>query len=269
MTTLAQQSGGQVDLAKAAPEAVEAALAEAVAAQSAALADRAAYPRLWQAQTGLWRQMLGQYLAAQRQPTAGEDAVSKFFELGFGMTSRAGRGDPASRPDPVQVQAGPHTISLRGQIDRVDEVSAGGRRKLLAVDYKTGHAPTRNDIAAHRDLQLALYTSALAVLFEQGCAGGAYHQLADAARRYFAEYQLSRGKLRQVEGFEEMLTSAMAAVGQYIDAMREGRFDAFPSKGCQSWCPYRQACQYSPYRADLKRPPEMDADDETPREGRP
>jgi len=43
-------------------------------------------------------------------------------------------------------------------------------------------------------------------------------------------------------------------VGEFLTAMREGRFDLLPTDDCPGYCPFRQVCQFSPARNELKRP---------------
>jgi len=127
---------------------------------------------------------------------------------------------------------------------------------LLAVDYKTGQIPTGKDIVAGLDLQLALYAKALEAMFDlptgqagMRVAGGVYHDLRDNKHRYFATFKVPR---RPKKSYEELLAGAMEAVGRYVQAMREGVFDAIPSGKCSDWCPYRRICHYSPARARRK-----------------
>ena len=170
----------------------------------------------------------------------------QYFELGFGVTRyRDEDTDPASRPEPVQIEAGEYQIRLRGKIDRVDLIACKDAQATLAVDYKTGQLPTARDMADYHDLQLALYAKALEAMFDMPCAGGAYHDLRNNKHRYFATFKAK-------EGYDELLAGATEAVGLYVGAMREGLFDAIPAGKCSKWCPYRQICQYSQARANRK-----------------
>ena len=58
------------------------------------------------------------------------------FELAFGLAGR-GQADPASRAEPVPLEAG---LILRGSIDLVER-GPGGR--LRVTDHKTGKAARR------------------------------------------------------------------------------------------------------------------------------
>ncbi len=263
MTTLARRRGGTVDLTEIDPDELTATLAEACRVEKQRLADRASYSRLWDAQTAYWQRMLGNYLSDQQEASGEQSARSLYFELGFGLPERRDEeADPASRPEQVELEAGEYRIRLRGRIDRVDEIVTADGAALLAVDYKSGRMPTGKDIVAGRDLQLALYAKALEAMFkgtpnrdvlrfgvpDMQCAGGVYHDLRDNKHRYFAAFKVPRQK----KNYEELLAGAMEAVGRYVRAMREGRFDAIPSGKCSKWCPYRQICHYSPARARRK-----------------
>ena len=271
MTALERRGGGAVHLAEIDPDELADALADACRAEKHRLADRAIYSQLWDAQTAYWQRMLGNYLSDQREQCRLLDARSLHFELGFGLGTpnrnvsqfgdplpqrREEESDPASRPEPVELAAGEYRIRLRGRIDRVDQIASEGVRSLLAVDYKTGRMPTGKDIVAGLDLQLALYAKALEAMFDlptgqagMQCAGGVYHDLRENKHRYFTTFKMPRGKGLD---YDEVLTGAMEAVGRYVQAMREGVFDAIPSGKCPDWCPYRRICHYSPARARQK-----------------
>ncbi len=249
MTSLRERAGGPVKLAETDEGELRALLAEAVEAERRRLADRAMYSALWDVQTGFWREMLWAYLADQRQAVLPTEAVC--FELGFGLTQRrAGRMDPASRPEPVELDAGGERIRLEGKIDRVDQVAPDAA--LLAVDYKSGRLPAGKDILSGRDLQLALYAEALEAIFDRACAGGAYHGVRENAQRYFASVGVSRGRIKEDAEYPEKLAFAMNAVGRCVQGMRAGRFDALPGGDCPKWCPYRQICHYAKHRARSK-----------------
>ena len=245
MTTLRKRAGGPVKLAETDEGELRALLAEAVEAERRRLADRAMYSALWDVQTGFWREMLWAYLADQRQAAPPAEAVC--FELGFGLTRRrAGRMDPASRPEPVELDAGGERIRLEGKIDRVDQLAPDAA--LLAVDYKSGRLPASKDILSGRDLQLALYAKALEAIFDRPCAGGAYHDLRENKHRQVSRLKVPRG----ATSYEELSAFAMNAVGRYVQGMRSGRFDVFPAHDCPKWCPYRQICHYAEHRARSK-----------------
>jgi ATP-dependent helicase/nuclease subunit B len=249
-TLLRDRFGAPVNLARIPAEDVDRALDEAVEAERLRLDEAAVHSRLWEVQTRFWRGLLGAYLADQRQRADGEDGDSGavHFELGFGMSGAAAeRTDPHSRGDPVTVRAGETAIRVRGKIDRVDREGA-----LLAVDYKTGALPTYVSIREGLDLQLALYARMLEAALGEPVHGGAYHDVRNHAHRYFAGFRYVRGRRVEVEEFPEQLDASMQAVARCVRGIRAGRFDALPTHGCLSWCPYRQICHYSRHRARRK-----------------
>jgi len=247
MSALRDRVGGAVMLADIDEADCRAVLDDAVDAERRRLADLAVYPRLWDAQTEHWRRLLWAYLADQR--AGRQDGPGVHFELGFGVSERvAGRMDPASRAEPVSIDAGGRRIRLAGKIDRIDRDDAG----LLAVDYKSGGVPARKDIAEGRDLQLALYAAAMGEMFGAPAAGGVYHGLRDCSHRYFARVTRIRGRRRPVDDYDEAQAHAMATAGRYVEAIRAGRFDALPDHGCPHYCPYRRICHYAAPRAERK-----------------
>ncbi|MCD4699108.1 MAG: PD-(D/E)XK nuclease family protein [Phycisphaerae bacterium] len=253
MTTLVRRSGGAVRLDETDPDELAAALADACRAEKQRLGDRVIYSQLWDAQTAYWQRMLGDYLSDQRETSGERNAESLHFELGFGLPHRRDeQADPASRSDPVELEAGEHRIRLRGRIDRVDRIVTDDESALLAVDYKSGQMPADKDIVAGLDLQLALYAKALEAMFDMQCAGGVYHSLRDNKHRYFATFKVPQVRGRPKREYEELLANAMEAAGRYVHSMRTGRFDALPSRECSKWCPYRQICHYSLARARRK-----------------
>ncbi len=248
MTNLAKNSDG-VNLAEIDPDELSRTLKQACLAEKNRLADRAIYSQLWDAQTAYWQRLLWNYLSDQREAFGKKPAQSLHFELGFGVTRyRDEDTDSASKPEPIELDAGEYQIRLAGKIDRVDLITCEDAPATLAVDYKTGQLPAARDIIAGRDLQLALYAKALEAMFDIPCAGGAYHDLRNNKHRYFATFKTPKAE----EGYAELLAGAMEAVGLYVGAMREGRFDAIPAGKCSKWCPYRQICQYSQARANRK-----------------
>ena len=246
MTNLAQNGDGTVNLAEIDPDELTRTLKQACLAEKNRLADSAIYSQLWDAQTAYWQRLMWNYLSDQQEAFRENSAHSLHFELGFGVARyRDEDTDPASRPEPVQLEAGEYQIRLRGKIDRVDMIAWKDAQATLAVDYKTGQLPAARDMVDYRDLQLALYAKALETMFDMPCAGGAYHDLRNNKHRYFATFKAK-------EGYDELLAGAMEAIGLYVGAMRNGRFDAIPAGKCSKWCPYRQICQYSQARANRK-----------------
>ncbi|KPK80571.1 MAG: hypothetical protein AMJ81_11840, partial [Phycisphaerae bacterium SM23_33] len=219
-----------------------------VEAEKRRLAEAAVHSQLWEMQTRFWQRLLAGYLADQRQTQAGQGGAV-YFELGFGAAGLPDdRMDPASRPEPVTIQAGSLKLRLRGKIDRVD----GAEGPLLAVDYKTGRVPGGREIVQGRDLQLALYAKALEAMFGRPVAGGAYHDVREHRHRYFTASSHPRAREGEPADYEEQLAHSMEQVAACVGGMRRGRFDALPAHDCPGWCPYRTICHYSDHRARRK-----------------
>ncbi|MEQ1757152.1 MAG: PD-(D/E)XK nuclease family protein [Vicinamibacterales bacterium] len=92
-----------------------------------------AIDRVWSDDVASMRRDLHGWLARM----AGEaDWVPTYFEYGFGRIP--GERDPASSPEPVELDGG---FSLRGAIDLIETHATSG--ELRVTDYKTGRVPDR------------------------------------------------------------------------------------------------------------------------------
>ena len=258
MSSLSAESGGPVRLHEVDEPRLLESLAGAVQAASAAVEDRQTpYPALWRLQRQQMHAQLRDYLLAARLRSQLSNE-SMHFELGFGLEAgEAGRqhADAASRDEPVTIATGAGPVKIRGKIDRVDRVSFEGRQGLMVIDYKTGLAPTKADIEAGRSLQLPLYAAAVEQILGQESLGGAFHRIGDTRGKYerlFAAVK-SHGDRYITNGeYQEKLRSAMSNVGKFVSDIRGGRFDLLPTHDCPPYCPFRQICQYSEYRSELK-----------------
>jgi hypothetical protein len=258
MTGLKASSGGPVRPAAMDKDALLAALEEAVKAVAGEVAARGpAYPQLWQVQAEQMRRELRRYLL--NMPEAGElNAECLHFELAFGPMEGGQRScDPASRAEPITLQTPAGAVRIRGCIDRVDRVNLAGEPGLLVVDYKSGAIPRSADVEAGRNLQLPIYVAAAEQALGAECLGGAFHRIGggpkSVTRRYFAGLSVSRGKVKAEEGFDLKRQAVAERIGEFIAAMRAGRFDVLPTHDCPSYCPFRQVCGFAEARADRKR----------------
>jgi len=251
LSSLRQRLGSLPPLAELSEEDLTAGLAEAVAAEKQRLAAAAVHSQLWEMQVQYWHDLLRAYLLDQRDT---DGAVRpRYFELGFGLSERLGeRTDPASVREPVTIDAGGQEIRLRGKIDRVDELAGQDGPALMAVDYKTGYILQPGKMLEGLDVQLALYIKALEVMFGKPVVGGAYHDLRENCHRLFTVADPLKTRGDAPKEYSQQLALMMDCVGRYVRGMREGRFDALPSAGCPSWCPYRSICHYSDHRARRK-----------------
>ena len=158
------------------------------------------------------------------------------FELAFGLAGR-GQADPASRAEPVPLEAG---LILRGSIDLVER-GPGGR--LRVTDHKSGKADAPKDviIGGGRVLQPVLYALAAERLLGEPVESG---------RLYYCS---SRG------GYEERVVplddAARAAAREFAaavaGAVSDGFLPAAPAEGGCKWCDYRMVC--GPYEETAGR----------------
>ncbi|MBS3735001.1 MAG: PD-(D/E)XK nuclease family protein [Phycisphaerae bacterium] len=256
MTALRDALDGPVRLSELPPERIDAVLADAVAAEDAAVgARRPPYPELWRVQRDALAADLARYLHQAAQPAV-LNAASVRFELGFGLGERRVEElrDDAERDEPVVVETPDGPLKLRGRIDRVDRVCIDGREGVFVVDYKTGRLPQAKDIPAGRSLQLPLYAAAAETLLDAPSLGGAFHRVAGAPdERTFAPLTRRGAGYQRNKDYAAQREEALAAAARFVARIRHGRFDALPTHECPSWCAYRQVCHYAPWRAERKR----------------
>jgi hypothetical protein len=188
--------------------------------------------------------------------------ILELFEHGDGSPPRALVVEDAlfcgactPRPDPIELPTDAGRIRVRGKIDRVDRVRFGDRGGLLVVDYKTGRLPAVTDITEGRNVQLVVYAAAAEAILKAECMGGAFHRVGPSgatSRQFFAAMKLSRGRYSPMEDFPEQRKAVLETIRGFVEGMGRGRFDMAPTHDCPSYCPYRQICQYSPARAQVK-----------------
>ena len=258
MSRLRQACGSGFALADVSDAQIKAALDAAFADASADVElRRPPFPVLWRIQQGQMRRELEAYLTQVRK----RDELGNrplHFELAFGLEGGRGPSDPASRAEPVELDTPAGPLRLRGKIDRVDRVRFDGKEGLLVVDYKTGRLATPADILEGRSLQLPLYALAVEKILAEEALGGVFHRVGAGKLKelYFARMRYIRGRYSEVQEYPQSLGSVLERVGSFLAAMREGRFDLLPTHECPGYCPFRQICQFSPARDELKRPPE-------------
>jgi len=253
---LGERSGLPVQLSQIDADAMLAALDDAVTAASDQVeAQSPPYPMLWRIQREQMRRELRAYMLAQRAETA-LPAASAYFELAFGMEEAGGGADPASPPEPIEIDIGSgRMLRVKGRIDRVDRVAFDGDEGLLVVDYKTGALPRVDDILSGRNVQAPLYGAVVERLFDGESFGGVFHRVAgDLSQRYFARVKRYAGQIRADDAYESNRDETLARVGLFVDAMQAGRFDLAPSHECSSYCAFRSMCQFSRPRGELKAP---------------
>ncbi len=126
---------------------------------------------------------------------------------------------------------------LAGRIDRIDRDASG---RLRVVDYKTGSTPvTGRDIEEGRAVQVALYSLAVANLFEMDPAGvlGLYAMVD------------SRTHTGRIDGDDKGAALREAAVAHALGAIasaRNGWFAVAPSQPYAWGQLCRQSCDFGP-----------------------
>jgi len=244
--------------ALASPEAM-AAMDRAIEAEATAATAAAGVPcpALWQRELHRLRLATAEYLRRQSQSALPAAEVT-YLEFAFGM-GPSPMSDPASSVAPLVLDGPAGEVRIRGKIDRADMLfGPDGTRKMLVIDYKTGHLPDMKS-----DVQLQVYIKAIEQATGLPAAGGAFHGVreGDAKDRHLAEFKLSRGKLAPDDTYGEELHAGISRVHQAVAAIAAGRFDVFGEHGCAgAYCPFRRICGYSDSRAVVKAPAEAEED---------
>ena len=222
----------------------------AVSELSEPLEAAAPYPALWRIQRDQMHAQMRSYLLSLKN--AIPLGRCGHFELAFGLQGAPGEPvDEMSSPDAVVVKTGAGDIRLRGKIDRVDRID---ENTLMVVDYKTGALPSASDIADGRNLQLPLYSAAAAEILQGESSGGAFHRIGSGRSKKTLDFSndTSDRSIAKLGGYDEVNKAAMQSVADFVTAMSEGAFDLLPTHNCPSYCPFRQICQFSPTRAEVK-----------------
>ncbi|NBB95803.1 MAG: hypothetical protein GVY16_08685 [Planctomycetes bacterium] len=214
------------------------------------------YPALWDIQRQQLRADALGYLQAEREDRYNLQAECLHVELAFGGAGRGGDlCDPASTAEAVTVETSAGPIQLAGKIDRIDRVHFGDLTGLLVIDYKTGALPKADEALDGTNVQMPLYAAAVRTLKPTGepCLGGAFHGVtAEAPQAYFAAMRLARKTLAANPAFDEQYQLAMDRIGEFVEAMRAGRFDLLPHPETARYDDFREADHYSPARAEVK-----------------
>ncbi|MDP6544133.1 MAG: PD-(D/E)XK nuclease family protein [Phycisphaerae bacterium] len=250
MKRLFDAAGGPVRPDQVTDEEMIETLRGAVSDVSEPLETAAPYPALWRIQRDRMHSQMRGYLLSLKD--AQPSGLCGHFELAFGLEGRPGEpADTMSRDDAVVVHTPAGDIRLRGKIDRVD---LQGEGSLLVVDYKTGALPSPADIASGRNLQLPLYSAAAAEILSGEAAGGAFHRIGEGRGKKtldFSPETTDRG-IAKLGGYDAVNQASMQSVADFVTAMSQGQFDLYPTHNCPSYCPFRQICQFSPARAEIK-----------------
>jgi len=166
-----------------------------------------------------------------------DDGLPAHFEISFGMGERT----------QLEIGSGAEAVRLRGRIDRVDLLPAGGGPPRFAVyDYKlSGGGGGAADIMRGTEFQLPIYAKAVRELVLQDpraeIATWAYY-------RTKRPHKLS-GKPAQGRA-DELIDIACANALAHAAAIRTGRFTPGPRK-CD-FCDFRGICRWDEQRFERK-----------------
>lgn len=166
-----------------------------------------------------------------------DEAEPVGFEVRFGrLGGRRGEG-PLDSPEPVELElgeAGP--LKLRGSIDRVDRLDAGGYR---VWDYKTGSTSGhgRVDPLADGHLQWLLYGRALEVLLERAGLEG-------DVRRSGYLFPGERGHGERMDyAVDGRATERLAdLLARRLDLVAAGLFPHATDTDACRWCDFTSVC---------------------------
>lgn len=144
-------------------------------------------------------------------------SLHRYFERDAAETS-----EPVWLEKAFQFKLGPHT--LRGRVDRVDELKGGGYE---LVDYKTGRPRSAEQL--REDVQLSLYAVAARESWQVESTSEAYHYVLDDEKVRVPAAELD----------PDWITDTVMRVADGIGAQG---FEPTPSFAACSWCDYRIVC---------------------------
>jgi len=225
-------------------------------------------PHVWSIDREIGKLMLEQLLDYElevQQKSRSKDVRPVYFELAFGMKGNA--VDSHSTEERLEIRRGSEdqteTVSVRGQIDRVDIANDG---TAIAYDYKLSRGADLDDMTEGRALQLHIYLAALEQLLlpDSRIAGGGYYTI--KGNRPRRNQGLYREELKDYTGigrtssnlneerWKETRDKMKERIWEFIDGMREGRFQVEPSAPdatCPN-CDFSAVCRYEKYRIGKK-----------------
>ncbi|OYT72423.1 MAG: hypothetical protein CFK52_05250 [Chloracidobacterium sp. CP2_5A] len=219
-------------------------------------------PRLWDIEkrvlTGQLERLIAEEAAESFQP------INHITEIAFGM--RPPKADQGSVKAPLTLtNKQGEKLRLRGQIDRVDVLEIQDKDEkikiFIAYDYKLSRGYSLQDMRNGRDVQIAVYITAIQKCFPSfsPIAGGGYYSIRKAPRRNNGIYQAdyikvlpvkSRSLLLEKTEWESNLNLIINYLWKYRNQIREGKFQVFPSQGvkdCKN-CDFKSICRFEVYR---------------------
>lgn len=221
--------------------------------------------QIWKLDCEIRKIILSQVLLFEldtQEKTAAKQVVPSRFELAFGMKSNAMDCDSIDKP--LRLTRSQETLSISGQIDRVD--IAHSDQTVIAYDYKLSKGARKKDILEGRNLQIPIYLDALEQLFfpNQPIAGGGYYTLRGGSERrntgmYRKEFNAylklqARTSLFSEDEWHELRARVRSLIWNFLDYMRAGSFLVQPSEGEKTckFCDYSAVCRYDKYRIERK-----------------
>lgn len=191
-----------------------------------------------------------------------------YFETSFGTsTVRGSSSDPLLTADHGMRL---HGINVRGKVDRIELLYEGEDLYFAVADYKTGHAPSRNDVLQGLSLQLMIYLEAVRQiladrfglpLLQVKPVGGIYYQLKPRESDVRVTYLFVPNELRRnivtmnrssagpesIADLEQVIEGAFAFARDYVEGIAAGDFPVTRHDVnviCRG-CDFRSACRVS------------------------
>lgn len=225
--------------------------------------------RIWKIDCEIRKLILEQLLIHElrlQETTNEHDVRPAYFELSFG--SPYGDKDPASSPEYLKLKrpgAENEAALIQGRIDRVDV--SKGNQIAIAYDYKLTKGASLDDIRTGRDVQIAIYLTALEELIfrDLELAGGGYYIIKPGTgRRNQGLYRKIHSHFTGIgtrvsancedRDWHSIRTQVKKLVWEFIDGMRAGNFRVDPALGRKTckFCDFAAVCRYDQYRISRK-----------------
>jgi len=225
--------------------------------------------RIWKIDCEIRKLILEQLLIHElglQEKTNEHGVLPAYFELSFGPSYEV--SDPASSADCLKLErpgAETETALIQGRIDRVDVSERD--HVAIAYDYKLTKGAPLDDIRAGRDVQIAIYLTALEELIfrDLELAGGGYYIIKPGgARRNQGLYRKLHSDYTDIgpsvksncedPDWHAIRAQVKRLVWRFIDGMRAGKFLVDPSLGKKTckFCDYSAVCRYDSYRISHK-----------------
>ena len=164
-------------------------------------------------------------------------STPRFFEVPFGIRYRKDASQLSlGSNEPIQISINKKKISVRGQIDRVDQVSA---HEFAIWDYKTGSTygyPAHRPFDRGKVLQHALYAAAA----EQLLRKQADPESRVTSAGYF--FTGTKGEGERVSHERKALAPFQEILSDLLDLLHSGAFVHTPDSAACTFCDYKTVC---------------------------